>query len=168
MGKYKDLYGYEGLYKISTNGDILKQNGNVVLTHTSKNGYLIANLTKNKKVKTEYVHRLVALTFIQNELQLKTVNHIDGNKLNNEISNLEWATHSENTKHAFRTGLQNNRHPKPNHRKAVRAISVIDGTTRDFSGVSVAADALGIASQWVSACLGGRRKTSKGWRWEYL
>lgn len=112
MAKHKDLYGYEGLYKISTNGDILKQNGNVVLTHTSKNGYLIANLTKNKKVKTEYVHRLVALTFIQNELQLKTVNHIDGNKKNNNISNLEWLSLADNLRHAFKIGIKDCNHSK--------------------------------------------------------
>lgn len=69
-------------------------------------GYYYINLWKDGKYHTYTVHRLVALTFIPNPENKECVNHIDGNKLNNCIDNLEWCTRSENDLHAFRLGLR--------------------------------------------------------------
>jgi len=71
-----------------------------------RDGYLISSLSKNGKKKMFRLHQLVAKAFIPNPLSKETVNHIDGNKLNNHVSNLEWNTREENNKHAYRTGLK--------------------------------------------------------------
>lgn len=71
-----------------------------------KIGYSIVTLSKNGKSYKEYIHRLVAKTFLSNPLNKEYVNHKDGNKQNNCVSNLEWCTPSENNYHAFQTGLK--------------------------------------------------------------
>ena len=68
-------------------------------------GYGRVNIFHNEKTITRPVHRLVAETWIDNPENIKTVNHKDGDKSNNAVSNLEWMTASENTKHAFRNGF---------------------------------------------------------------
>lgn len=71
-------------------------------------GYYMISVSKKNKSKPYRVHRLLAETFIENTENKPEVNHKDGNKLNNELSNLEWVTHKENMSHAFRIGLANN------------------------------------------------------------
>lgn len=70
-----------------------------------KRGYYIVTLCKGKERKTKKIHRLVAEAFIPNVENKLQVNHIDGNKLNNNVKNLEWCTDSENMIHAYKTGL---------------------------------------------------------------
>jgi len=92
----------------------ISKDGTVINTKTNnqkkqwlgKNGYYYVDIHENGTAKKIAVHRLLALTFIPNPENKRTVNHIDGNKLNNDLSNLEWATVSENTQHAYDTGLQ--------------------------------------------------------------
>ena len=109
---WKDIKGYEGLYKISNLGRIksLPRNGTIkneriIKYSLDKYGYPQVIL-HNKKYKCFRVHRLVAKTFIPNPENKLTVNHIDGNKLNNCVDNLEWNTVEENNNHALRMGLQ--------------------------------------------------------------
>ena len=71
-----------------------------------KDGYLIVDLCKDGKYIYCKVHRLVAETFLDNPDNKKTVNHIDGVKSNNRVNNLEWATHTEQHKHAYANGLK--------------------------------------------------------------
>lgn len=102
---WKDVIGFEGIYKISSFGNL--KNKKRLLTNTlDKDGYVRNSLYKNGKVKHTKRHRLVAIAFIKNPLNKKSVNHIDGNKLNNNISNLEWATHQEQEIHAYKNGLK--------------------------------------------------------------
>lgn len=70
------------------------------------NGYLIVDLVKNGKIYKKSVHRLVALAFLENKENYPQVNHINGNKQDNRLVNLEWVTRSENQKHAIKIGLR--------------------------------------------------------------
>lgn len=81
-----------------------------ILTHY---GYYDVGLTNSSGTKKICIHRLVAESFIDNSLNLPQVNHIDGNKLNNHVSNLEWCTAKDNLKHARENGLNNSK-PTPN------------------------------------------------------
>jgi Mor family transcriptional regulator len=107
--KWKPVLNYEGIYEISENGDVKRianTNNQYKVGHILKsnviNGYAHVQLHKNSKVKSMRVHRLVAISFIANPSKKPHVNHIDGNKLNNNLSNLEWCTPSENQLHKHR------------------------------------------------------------------
>lgn len=90
-------------YHVSTLG-VISRNNEVIKTRT-RNGYLSFTASIDNVQKDVYVHRLVAQTYIPNPNNLPCVNHIDGNKLNNAVSNLEWVTYKENSEHASDLGL---------------------------------------------------------------
>lgn len=119
---WKDIKGWEGKYQISNLGNVKSVYRTVNYMFKGKEktrriyerilkkainkfGYEYVNLTDNYKAKKLKVHRLVAEAFIPNPLNKRTVNHIDGNKLNNCVDNLEWATYIENQHHAIEKGL---------------------------------------------------------------
>lgn len=118
---WKDIHGYEGLYQVSNRGNVRSithyarnnQDGGARLTqgimlrpYATPNGYLQVTLSNGKwHKKKRYVHRLVANAFLINSDNLSDVNHIDGNKRNNSVNNLEWCTHQRNAKHAVQNRL---------------------------------------------------------------
>lgn len=105
---WKDAKGYEDYFQVSNLGRIFSKRTNKILKLNSSSGYLSFTTRFNGRKsisKCLKVHRLVALTFIENPDNKPDVNHIDGNKLNNHVSNLEWVTESENMLHASQTGL---------------------------------------------------------------
>ena len=104
---WKDVVGYEGLYKISNHGIVLSDRGKkrILKQNVSARGYWEVKLCKGGKPSTKTTHRLLALAFIPNENNYPCINHIDGNKLNMELSNLEWCTHEYNMRHAFKNSL---------------------------------------------------------------
>jgi hypothetical protein len=103
---YKAVKGYENIYEVSDSGKIRNAKTRKALTpQITRFGYLRIQLHNNKVVKNYFVHNLVANAFIDNPLNKRCVNHLDGNKQNNTLSNLERCSHSENTLHAFRIGL---------------------------------------------------------------
>ena len=112
--EWKDIKGFEGAYMISNTGKVLSipRKGtkhrepklrSLSLTH---DGYVKVRLLYNGKDQTRRVHRLVAEAFIPNPLNKETVNHIDGNKENNCVENLEWADRNEQMVHAYNNGLK--------------------------------------------------------------
>ncbi len=104
---WKDLVGYEGLYKISSFGEIFSCKKNRIIIKSKTQGYYHFGARKNGKNRTLRVHVMVMKTFIGERPNGKCINHIDGIKTNNCLSNLEYCTLSENTKHAHSLGLAN-------------------------------------------------------------
>lgn len=115
---WKDVKGYEGIYQVSNLGiiksldrtinhstaGILKKK-EMYMSTSSNVGYSTVILSNNGNKKSLRTHRLVAIAFIPNPNNKPCVNHINGIKKDNKVSNLEWVTYSENTQHAFNLGL---------------------------------------------------------------
>ena len=121
---WKPIKNYEKFYEVSNLGNVKSKRRNIILKYNINNkGRPYVNLFKNKKAKTRTIHRLVAETFIPNIENKETVNHKDGNKLNNCINNLEWATRSENQLHAYNIGLQKPNKPMLNKKGKLNPLS---------------------------------------------
>lgn len=112
------IKGYEDNYTIDILGNVLSKESKLwngknwrikpakyLKPTKGKIGYLVIGLSKNKKCKLHYIHRLIAEAFIPNPQKKPQINHKDGNKLNNKLENLEWVTCKENINHAISTGL---------------------------------------------------------------
>lgn len=140
MSRYHIL-DFNPKYIISSKGFIISLTSNlhILKPRYDKNGYsqyYIRNLNTNKR-KDYKAHRLVAEAFIDNPDNLNLINHIDGNKANNHVENLEWCTHSQNMIHAYSTGLAT-----PKYRECT-----IDGTT--YKSISHAAKELGVSRKTI-------------------
>lgn len=109
--EWKDVVGYEGLYKVSSFGRIISiRNNKIKSQRLNTSRYWVVDLYKNNQQKTKSVHRLVAEAFIPNPDNKPCVNHIKPvtyNCCDNTVENLEWCTFKENTKHAWKIGRIN-------------------------------------------------------------
>ena len=128
-------------------------------------GYMIVTLCHEGVRKNKRVHRLLTEAFIPNPSNKAHVNHIDGNKLNNSLDNLEWATPKENTNHAIKTGLCD---PAAHSR---REIVQLDKDTKaviaTFPSLHEAGRTTGVVWQNIWKVCDGRRKTAGGFAWAY-
>lgn len=134
-------------------------------------GYLNIRIHIDQKhCKTYLVHRLVAGAFIPNPNNLPQVNHIDGDKTNNAVKNLEWCTQSENIKHSIRIGLKNNDKQiislaKLNSRGVIQYLNGC--VISQFDSIKSASEKLLIDSSAITKVCKGLRKTAGGYQWEY-
>lgn len=177
---WKDIPSYEGYYQVSNLGNFrslprrirYKSSGwrnypsKTLLTETTKDNYQRIVLMK-EGVKTRFqAHRLVALTFIPNPESKPFINHIDGNKSNNKVENLEWCTASENMIHADITGLRDMFKHHPSNSKKIKCLE----TGEIFVSYYQAIKWLGKSSNSISTLVRGTRNYGKafGYHWEFI
>ncbi len=134
MTEIKLLDGFDDQYFIDGEGNVYRK----LTPHKSRDGYLRLGLRTNGVRKYFNTHRLVAQSFIPNPDNKPFVNHIDGDKSNNRVENLEWCNQSENMKHAYRTGLK-----YPSHPKAVIQCTLDGEVVGEFSSRQEAARSVG-------------------------
>lgn len=167
---WADIEGYEGLYKVSNLGNV---SGKKMLTPSkSSSGYYKVELYKDKISKVFWIHRLVAQTFLPNPDNKPQVNHKDGNKLNNILSNLEWVTVSENQIHAINSGL---RLPSPMIGKIGKlnpnSIKVLQydaygNFIRVWDCLADIGRYYNCSTNPISSCINGRTHSSYGYIWK--
>lgn len=175
------IKGYEGYYEVSDTGEVrsvdrlvvenrgrcagrrrLLKGAQMKITRArgrKNDGYCVVNLHKDGVSNVIPVHILVAQAFIPNPEKLPTVNHIDGNKENNNASNLEWVSYSDNNTHALKTGL---RKPRGNAILQYTVDGVLVGTYRSACEAARLND---FSRGMISHCLNGRAKTACGFVW---
>lgn len=171
---WKDVPNYEGRYLVSNTGKVYSVLYKKELSYYLQDGYKFVKLQKQRNAKNISIHRLVAITFIPNVENKKEVNHIDGNKLNNSVNNLEWCTHKENVHHAINTGLRplvckreikyrgQNKTSKP-----IIQLDLQGNFIKRWDCSLDIEDNLGFMHTSVLRCCRGERKTHMGYKWKF-
>lgn len=159
---WKDIQGYEGIYKVSNLGNVKScfREGTKggLLKKVERNHYFRARLWKNGKVKTIGIHRLVAQAFIPNVDNKPCINHKDGNKQNNVVTNLEWVTYSENALHSYSNSF----------RKTRPVVQLKNGEVVEiYLNAHRASKETGIDYCGLYLCLKGVYKNAGGYEWKY-
>ncbi len=154
-------------YEISDEGFVRNRTTQYILKgRISKSGYLQVSIKHDldNKFKNEYIHRLVALYFLQKDNEKDIVNHKDGNKLNNNVDNLEWVSHSENTQHAHDINLI-----KKTSNKKIGMYDKDYNLIKTFDSIVEAFHYLNKPSRVnIDNVLQGKQKTAYGFYWKYL
>ncbi len=180
--EWKDIHGFEGKYQISSFGNVRSftkwSNGKLLKGGTCGNPgpyrYVCLVKTSRKDTKPYYIHRLVAEHFIDNPFGKKEVNHIDGNTLNNSVTNLEWCTRDENAKHASRTGLLS--HDSLKGKNNIKSKAVIQKTkdgqfVKEWESVNQIMRETGYKASQIFKCCHPEKyplaKSAYGYKWEF-
>lgn len=163
---WKPINGYEGLYEVSETGLVRSlRHGKKRILSPGKtgDGYLMVGLCRDGKRTGLLIHRLVAEAFLPNPRGLPTVNHRDENKLNNEVSNLEWLTMADNARYGTRVQRVALANSKP-----VLQLDKLGNIVNRFPSLKEAERQTGIARPSICVvCNGGRLKTAGGFSWKY-
>lgn len=182
---WKPIAGYDNRYEVSSFGRVKRNDGKILFTAPNSCGYPSVKLRHNGGRKTLTVHRLVAEQFLPNPEALPQINHIDGNKLNNRVDNLEWCTASQNIFHAYRHGLKEKTKVKAaeslrsvqrrgvvahieKSSKPVEVTCISTGVTMRFDSANEAARVLGVHQGNLSAVCNGRIKSTGGYTARYI
>lgn len=188
--EWRPVPGYESTYLISSRGDIwsIRRNRELICKQ-EKSGYRRITLSVDGESKTFSIHRLVALAFIPNPENKPTVNHINEDKSDNRVSNLEWATVKEQNAHGTRTAramantdwaartakMDYKKIAQKHDYKTLNAAQMRKVVQKDLTGTVIARfDSIGQAARSVNVstghiwqCCNGERKTCKGSVWSY-
>ena len=162
---WKDIEGYEGYYQVSSHGRIKslkrgwRSREKIRVFSKAPNGYYRMVLSANNIRKTISAHRAVAEAFIPNPHNYETVNHLDFDKSNNNVNNLEWASMKENTRHACING----RH----YRKRVVQCDLSGSPIRVWESAYKVELDLRLFSTLISRCCRGKQKKHGGFIWRF-
>ena len=157
---FVEIEGFEK-YEVSNLGKVRNIKSGIVLKPwITKDGYLRHCLYKHNKRKNLLLHRIIATAFIDNPEEKPCVNHIDENKLNNDLSNLEWCTERENAIHGTRT----KRVAEKLSQKVIQ-LDLDDNILNVFKSMRQAERETEIDATSISACCNGKRKSAGGYKW---
>ena len=161
---WKPIREFEGTYLVSCDGRVMDSiSGNMVREHLDKDGYHIVRLKKGRHYFSRRVHRLVAEAFIPNDGNKPTVNHIDENKDNNDVSNLEWASYKEQVNH----GTRSRRAMETIDSESVLQMDVDGNVINAFESVRDAARHINVKPETIIRALKKRSITACGYQWDY-
>ena len=154
------IEGFEK-YEVSNLGKVRNiKSGRILKPYLTKKGYLMHLLYENNKQNHLLLHRIIATAFIDNPEEKPQVNHIDENKLNNDLSNLEWCTERENAIHGTRT----KRVAEKLSQKVIQ-LDLNDNILNVFKSMRQAERETGIDATSISACCNGKRKSAGRFKW---
>lgn len=171
MENFKDIKGFEGLYQVSDFGKVYSFVSKREIGQSKDSyGYMVVALYKQRKRKTFKIHRLVADAFIDNPNQYTQVNHIDEDKCNNTVSNLEWCNSHYNANYGNRNEIiSNSQKNRKDHSKEVLQYDENMCLLNEYPSAHEAERCTGVYRTNISACCRGNSKYPKagGFIWRY-
>lgn len=182
MEIWRDVYGYEGFYQVSNCGNVrslsrtvqrlnnsdLTLRGRVCSQTLSDKGYLTVGLCRDNRIKRVYVHKLVAIAFVDNPNNLTEINHIDENPLNNRVENLEWCTHKQNMNHGtVKRRISDKLLNREDHSIPVSQYTSDGDLVAEYPSMTEAARMNDYNESAISRACCGKGRIYKGFIWKY-
>lgn len=178
---WKEVDSHKGLYEVSNLGRVKSWKGTIMKPQKYVNGYLFAGLSNKGTVTQISIHRLVAIAFIPKPEGKYEVNHINEDKTDNTVQNLQWLTHKENINHgtAIERRVKNSNFKGQNnpmfgikgkdntHSKPVFQIDDLGNVLREFESAAEAASHVKCNPSFLSAAARGLYEKAKGFKWKY-
>lgn len=169
--EWRTIEIFKGFYEVSNKGNVRRYSKLINLKPgKTKRGYLYVSTCVNGFILNRFIHRLVAITFLSNPNNKPQVNHIDGDKTNNNVLNLEWCTQSENIKHSYlilnRKGVNKDKLGKENKSsKPIKQLTLNGDLIKKWDCINDYERETGKRASDISAVLNGRQKTAHGYKW---